>query len=123
MNEIYKKNVIHRDLNINNVLLHFPKLEPTEPDLQDPKIFEKIDKRRRCLVLSDLTEEYFSVKIADYGISCRLQKHSLAETSCGTFEVIAPEALKPGFDHRVDVWGVGVIFYMLLTSTNLFTSI
>ena len=35
-------------------------------------------------------------------------------------EVIAPEALNPGFDQRVDVWGVGVIFYMLLTSSNLF---
>ena len=37
--------------------------------------------------------------------------------------MIAPEALHPGFDHRVDVWGVGVIFYMLLTSGNLFSSV
>ena len=37
-------------------------------------------------------------------------------------EVIAPEALNPGFDQRVDVWGVGVIFYMLLTSSNLFSN-
>ena len=57
MNELYKKNVIHRDLNINNVLLHFSKLEPTVPDLQDPEIFDKIDKRRQSLLLSNLTKE------------------------------------------------------------------
>ena len=47
----------------------------------------------------------------------------MADTACGTIEVIAPEALKPGYDHRVDVWGVGVIFYMLLTYQNLFNSL
>ena len=60
--------------------------------------------------------------IADYGISCRLDRRELAQTVCGTVEVIAPEALSPGFDQRVDVWGVGVIFYMLLTATNLFST-
>ena len=47
----------------------------------------------------------------------------MADTPCGTIEVIAPEALQPGYDHRVDVWGVGVIFYMLLTFQNLFSSL
>ena len=47
----------------------------------------------------------------------------MADTPCGTIEVIAPEALQPGYDHRVDVWGVGVIFYQLLTSASLFNSI
>ena len=54
---------------------------------------------------------------------CIQGKQSLAQTPCGTIEVIAPEALEPGFDHRVDVWGVGVIFYNLLTSTDLFSGI
>ena len=49
-----------------------------------------------------------------------LPNKSLAVTPCGTFEVIAPDALQTGFDHRVDVWGVGVIFYMMLTFTNLY---
>ena len=29
LNMIYEKNIIHRDLNINNVMIHFPELEPT----------------------------------------------------------------------------------------------
>ena len=43
LNGIYQQNIIHRDLNINNVMLHFPKLEPSVPALQDPDIFEKLD--------------------------------------------------------------------------------
>ena len=33
LNAIYERNVVHRDLNINNVMLHFPDLEPTEGEL------------------------------------------------------------------------------------------
>ena len=84
-------------------------------ELQDPKVLQNLAKRRKALLCGDLSKEQFSVKIADYGLSCRLYKQSLADTPCGTIEVIAPEALSSGFDHRVDVWGVGVIFYMLLT--------
>ena len=62
----------------------------------------------------------FKVKIADYGLSRVLKNQSLADTPCGTIDVIAPDALLKGFDQRVDVWGVGVIFYMLLTFNNMF---
>ena len=41
-------------------------------------------------------------------------------TPCGTIEVIAPEALGPGSDHRVDVWGVGLICYMARMSDVMF---
>ena len=36
LNGIYTQGIIHRDLNANNVLLHFPSLEPLEQELQDP---------------------------------------------------------------------------------------
>ena len=42
------------------------------------------------------------------------------KTPCGTLEVIAPEALKTGCDHRVDVWGIGMICYMLLNLECMF---
>ncbi len=41
-------------------------------------------------------------------------------------EVIAPEAIAGfsdnGYDHRVDVWGVGQVCYMLLNSEWMFKS-
>ena len=39
LNAIYQKRVIHRDMNINNVMLHIPALEPTEDDLNEPSKF------------------------------------------------------------------------------------
>lgn len=47
----------------------------------------------------------------------------MADTPCGTLEFIAPEVVDRGFDHRVDVWGVGMIFYMLLTLKYAFINL
>ena len=47
----------------------------------------------------------------------------MADTPCGTLEFIAPEVVDSGFDHRVDVWGVGLIFYMLLTLKYAFINL
>ena len=30
------REIMHRDININNVVLHFPSLEPTQQDLLNP---------------------------------------------------------------------------------------
>ena len=44
----------------------------------------------------------------------------LADTPHGTIELIAPEVLEAGYDQRVDVWGVGVMFYMLIALDYMF---
>ena len=33
LNSLKSRGVMHRDININNVVLHFPSLEPTQQDL------------------------------------------------------------------------------------------
>ena len=43
LNDIYEKNIMHRDINTNNVMLHFPDLEPTEDELQDPNLLLYMD--------------------------------------------------------------------------------
>ena len=72
------------------------------------------------MLLKDLTKIEFDVKIADYGLSRILKEGELADTACGTPDVIAPEAKTKYFDHRVDVWGVGNICYTLITLRNMF---
>ena len=79
-------------------------------------------KLKRKELVKDLTKVDFEVKITDYGLSRFLLQGELADTPCGKAEVMAPEAMEPGFDYRVDVWGIGVICYMLLTSSNVFLS-
>ena len=109
-------------MNINNVVLHIPELEPTEEELQDPvSYFKKLRKETRHL-LKDLTKVKFEVKIIDYGLSCILQSGKLADTPHGTIELIAPEVLDTSYDQRVDVWGVGIIFYMLLAMDYMFNN-
>ena len=39
LNDVYEKKIIHRDLNINNVVLHIPDLEPAEDELQNPAAY------------------------------------------------------------------------------------
>ena len=54
VNAIYEKEIVHRDININNVMLHFPDLEPSEEELQDPTLLIKLEalkeKKLRNLV-------------------------------------------------------------------------
>ena len=52
----------------------------------------------RKMLLKDLTKVEFQVKIADYGLSRVLKHGQLAETACGTPDVIAPEAMTKYFD-------------------------
>lgn len=52
---LYDKRIIHRDLNVNNVMLHIPALEPNEEDLQDLEEYryEKLFAHREYM-LKDL---------------------------------------------------------------------
>ena len=59
LNGVYAKGIIHRDLNVNNVLLHFPCLEPSQEELQDPRVLEKLAKRRKAIIKDDLLKEQF----------------------------------------------------------------
>ena len=97
LNQLYQRKVIHRDINITNIMLHFKQLEPTEEELQDPELVKKMESKRKELV-KDLTKVDFEVKITDYGLSRFLLKGERADTLCGKVEVMAPEAMEAGFD-------------------------
>ena len=108
-------------MNINNVVLHIPALEPRDYELDDPFKYLKKLKFMRNEMLMDLTTIKFDVKIIDYGLSRILPPGELAETPAGTPECIAPEIGEMEYDQRVDTWGVGIIFYMCLTMGMIFS--
>lgn len=61
---------------------------------------------------TDDTEE---VKIADFGLSKMFDGNELLMTSCGTPGYVAPEVLMcESYDKSVDMWGIGIITYILL---------
>ena len=122
LNTIYQLKIIHRDLNINNVVLHIPMLEPSLDDLKDTRKYLDNLYAKRQEHFRDLTKTKFEVRIVDYGLSSILEHGCLADTPNGTPCVLAPEVLDPsqGYDQRVDVWGLGIILYMLLTAKKIF---
>ena len=115
LKSIYDKKICHRDLNINNVMLHFPDIEPRKQDLQDKSLLRRIDAQRQKKI-EDLSDGNFEVKIIDYGLARLLDHGKYDNNPCGTIEVIAPEVLRNKSDLRVDVWGIGLISYMMFTS-------
>jgi len=58
-----------------------------------------------------------SIKIADFGFAKKVTKPYCLRTLCGTAQYVAPEVLdlqSGGYDHRADMWSVGVVVYILL---------
>lgn len=58
-----------------------------------------------------------SVKLSDFAFAKRVTKSRPLMTLCGTAQYVAPEILKQsdqGYDHRCDIWSLGVFTYVLL---------
>lgn len=81
---IHEQNVVHRDLKPENLLLMS-------------------------------TTNDTDIKICDFGFAKRITDLTSDETACGTPGYVAPEILRgEKYGAEVDVWSLGVIFYILL---------
>jgi serine/threonine-protein kinase ULK/ATG1 len=62
------------------------------------------------------------VVIADLGFAKQLEDDDLTNTVCGTPLNMAPEVLRGArYNHKVDVWSLGIVFYEMLTGFTPFT--
>jgi calcium-dependent protein kinase len=59
----------------------------------------------------------FAVKIIDFGLSKKYAGEEHLHDTVGTVYTMAPEVLKGDYDEKVDIWSVGVIAFMLLSSS------
>ena len=119
---LYQLNIVHRDLKLANIMLHFPvKGEGlvveghtySEMDLISMNQRQKID----FLAHVDLLQVKFEVKIADFGFSKYLDsKNEKSETMCGTPLYMSPQIVDEiRYTYKTDIWSLGVVFYELLT--------
>jgi serine/threonine protein kinase len=59
------------------------------------------------------------IKLIDFEFAARLS--ALRKTQLGTLASLSPEVANETFqDEKIDVWGVGVILFNLLTKTQPF---
>jgi serine/threonine protein kinase len=71
-----------------------------------------------------LLDHLGNLKLADFGWSNFLpDSKSYRNTFCGTLDYLAPEMLDRSHkhDHTVDIWGVGILCYELLTGMAPFS--
>ena len=91
----HKKKVAHRDIKPQNVFLH-----------------EQGDDT--------------SVRVANFGFAKKVTHENCLQTLCGTANYVAPEILDQqvrGYDHRCDIWSLGVFAYVLLAGYSPFEGV
>mmetsp|Transcript_115002 Transcript_115002/g.330336 ORF Transcript_115002/g.330336 Transcript_115002/m.330336 type:complete len:1210 (-) Transcript_115002:275-3904(-) len=86
---VHSKEIVHRDVKMDNYLLD-------KPDLQD------------CTA---------RVALADFGCAAYLKLGARSDESVGTKVYKSPEFIMENYDHKVDVWAVGISMYALLAGS------
>ena len=107
LNYMHNQKIIHRDLKLNNIMVHFD---------------TKADK-------DNLNMMKAKIKIIDFGTATKLleEKNFQTFTPVGTLVNMAPTILKKfkqdtkeGYDEKCDIWSIGTVCYELLIGKNLF---
>jgi len=105
---LHNKKIIYRDLNLTNIMINY--------EVENDRINNNIMKGK--------------IKIVDFGCSKYLKKGELTKSVIGypiTMDPIIifklnkiPEYKESGYDEKVDIWSLGIIFYELLIGKNPF---
>ena len=110
--------MIHRDLKLPNILLHFPELTK---EYYSSEWFNLKQFTAEVSIVGEHATKII-VKIGDLGFARRLAPDDMAKTACGTPLNMAPEVLEGHeYDMTADVWSLGCVFYEMLTGFSPFT--
>eukprot|EP00345_Euplotes_harpa_P014534 CAMPEP_0168333920 /NCGR_PEP_ID=MMETSP0213-20121227/9921_1 /TAXON_ID=151035 /ORGANISM="Euplotes harpa, Strain FSP1.4" /LENGTH=434 /DNA_ID=CAMNT_0008338389 /DNA_START=147 /DNA_END=1452 /DNA_ORIENTATION=+ len=105
------KNVMHRDLKLENILLNFPDYtgEGQVPD----EYIENFDYKKK---------DRIEVIIGDLGFARTVDENKLVQSYLGTPLNMAPEIMNgESYSTKVDIWSFGTIMYELLVGFTPFT--
>ncbi|KAJ1722428.1 Serine/threonine-protein kinase [Coemansia erecta] len=101
MRFLRSRDVIHRDIKTQNILL----VPPPNYTLGDSEARGEIPK----------------IKVADFGFARNLPSSALAETLCGSPLYMAPEILHyEPYDAKADLWSIGAVIYEMMTGKQPF---
>lgn len=71
-------------------------------------------------ILLESKKDIESIKLIDFGTAQRFTRGDKMTTVIGTPYYVAPEVLRGSYDEKCDIWGVGVIMFILLSGTPPF---
>ena len=105
---LHDKNIIHRDLKLENILVHFD----NEKDKNELNIFES------------------KIKLIDFGLARTIDHQNLASSICGSPIIMDPQLLSKlnkeskefHYNEKADIWALGTITYELLVGTLPFNA-
>lgn len=106
VNLLHSKEIVHRDLKMENIVLNFIESEPSE--YEQPAKYYPIPE----------------VTIVDFGFSTKIPLSEHTSTICGTPNYMSPELImkKEVKDFKkTDSWALGVILYYLMAKKFPFT--
>lgn len=115
---MHSKNIVHRDINLDNILLNFNKYSRYVIKGKLPPTVNYDD-----VSLNDS----FTIKIADLGYSKELTGTDPSQTILGTPINMSPDVIGKSFgdtkkyNTSIDLWSLGTIVYQLLTGKAPFT--
>ncbi|OMJ87090.1 hypothetical protein SteCoe_11238 [Stentor coeruleus] len=79
----------------------------------EKKVIHRDLKPENILLLGE--KDNFTIKVADFGSSCILDKEHRLNGCFGSAYYIAPEVLSNNYNEKCDIWSLGIIMYILLT--------
>lgn len=86
--------------------------------LHSRKIVHRDIKFENIMFVNSSAES--EVKLIDFGLSQKYADNSHLHDAVGTVYTMAPELLGQDYDAKVDVWSLGVLTFMLLSSSMPF---
>lgn len=109
---LHNKNVIHRDIKYDNIIIDFNCKRSKSCDAI--KSNEKINLSNLKNHVFD--EKSFNIKLVDFNISRKVKDfNSTLFSLVGTPHFSAPELLEAKmYNNKIDIWSIGILFYYIL---------
>ena len=127
MKSMHELGILHRDIKNANILLHMPKINPSQggflhgngQKLKGSKLIRTVTEMLDTNSPGNIT---VAVKLGDFGFATTLGQDEMIKFYCGTPLNMAPEILNDQFyNHKVDVWSLGVALFEAIFRQPPFT--